>query len=130
MSRRGASPFSQTCREPRSRALTARRTPSSENPWEGEFWKREGTLAGDDSQYSEPKAPAHHPGVQALDRLVGRRRISGGWEGTGTYDWMVDGFFTIQRGEPHGRERGRGRDPDDLVRGEGLTLVLQGQMER
>ena len=34
--------------------------------------------------------------VKALDRLVGRWKVSGGATGTVTYEWM-DGFFLLQR---------------------------------
>ncbi|MDQ6772969.1 MAG: hypothetical protein M3024_08275 [Candidatus Dormibacteraeota bacterium] len=35
--------------------------------------------------------------LRALDRLVGTWSVSGGAEGTVTYEWMEGGFFLIQR---------------------------------
>jgi hypothetical protein len=33
--------------------------------------------------------------VNALDRLVGRWKVSGGATGTVTYEWMEGGFFLL-----------------------------------
>jgi hypothetical protein len=44
-------------------------------------------------------APQPAADVKALDRLVGTWRISGGVEGTSTYEWMEGGFFLIQHVE-------------------------------
>jgi hypothetical protein len=35
--------------------------------------------------------------LRRLDRLTGTWRVSGGTEGTVTYEWMEGGFFLIQR---------------------------------
>jgi hypothetical protein len=37
--------------------------------------------------------------MKALDRLVGEWQVSGGAEGTVTYEWMEGGFFLLQRVE-------------------------------
>ncbi|MFF3924089.1 hypothetical protein [Paenibacillus lactis] len=44
--------------------------------------------------------------LQSLDRLVGTWQISGGAEGTVTYEWMEGGYFLIQRVQlmQHGQE--------------------------
>lgn len=44
--------------------------------------------------------------LQILDRLVGTWQISGGAEGTVTYEWMEGGHFLIQRVQlsQHGQE--------------------------
>ncbi|MER7417506.1 hypothetical protein ABT346_12110 [Micromonospora peucetia] len=41
----------------------------------------------------------HQPSVElkALDRLVGTWTVTGGAEGTVTYEWMEGGFFLLQR---------------------------------
>jgi hypothetical protein len=44
-------------------------------------------------------APQLAADLKALDRLVGTWKISGGAEGTSTYEWMEGGFFLIQRVE-------------------------------
>jgi hypothetical protein len=46
-------------------------------------------------QYRE-QTPSPNPDLASLDRLVGMWRISGGVEGTVTYEWMEGGFFLIQ----------------------------------
>jgi hypothetical protein len=44
-------------------------------------------------------APEPAADLKALDRLVGTWKISGGAEGTSTYEWMEGGFFLIQHVE-------------------------------
>ncbi|MGQ0671019.1 MAG: hypothetical protein ACT4PO_15385 [Actinomycetota bacterium] len=44
-------------------------------------------------------APQLAADLKALDRLVGTWKISGGAEGTSTYEWMEGGFFLIQHVE-------------------------------
>ena len=46
-----------------------------------------------------PDMPVPTPAadLQALDRLVGEWRVSGGAEGTIAYEWMEGGFFLVQR---------------------------------
>jgi hypothetical protein len=44
----------------------------------------------------EQRPPAPHPGLRSLDRLVGTWKVSGGAQGTITYEWMEGGFFLIQ----------------------------------
>lgn len=46
-----------------------------------------------------PVTPEPSPKVRALDRLVGTWRISGGAEGTVTYEWAAGGFFLLQHVE-------------------------------
>jgi hypothetical protein len=55
-----------------------------------------GTMADSDGSGAAPQ-PARD--LKALDRLVGTWRISGGAEGTSTYEWMDGGFFLIQHVE-------------------------------
>jgi hypothetical protein len=45
-----------------------------------------------EQQAAEPAAD-----LKSLDALVGEWKISGGSEGTVTYEWMEGGFFLIQR---------------------------------
>ncbi len=48
-----------------------------------------------DQDRSEPsQAPSEQ--VRALDRLVGRWKITGDSEGTVTYEWMEGGYFLLQ----------------------------------
>lgn len=44
-------------------------------------------------------APPPPPGsrVRALDRLVGTWKVTGGAEGTITYEWLEGGYFLVQR---------------------------------
>ena len=42
-------------------------------------------------------APNPDPDLKSLDRLVGTWRVSGGAEGSVTYEWMDGGFFLVQR---------------------------------
>lgn len=48
---------------------------------------------------------AARPGMKALDRLVGTWKISGGANGTATYEWMEGGFFLIQHGAMQFQDR-------------------------
>lgn len=48
-----------------------------------------------DAQATEG-APKPNPDLKNLDRLVGAWKVSGGAEGTVTYEWMPGGFFLIQ----------------------------------
>ncbi|MGH9893948.1 MAG: hypothetical protein ACREA0_18580 [bacterium] len=51
----------------------------------------------DDSTSTEAELQEPSPKLQALGRLVGTWRVSGGAEGTVTYEWMEGGFFLVQR---------------------------------
>jgi hypothetical protein len=42
------------------------------------------------------QAAEPNPDLKTLDRLVGTWRVSGGVEGTVTYEWMEGGFFLVQ----------------------------------
>ena len=44
--------------------------------------------------YQQPSTP--HPDLKALNRLVGTWHVSGGAQGTITYEWMEGGSFLIQ----------------------------------
>jgi len=45
----------------------------------------------------EQQAPMPNPDLKHLDRLVGMWEVSGGAQGTVTYEWMEGGFFLLQR---------------------------------
>lgn len=45
--------------------------------------------------------PPPSPALQALDRLVGTWTVSGGAEGTVSYEWMDGGYFLLQRVDLH-----------------------------
>jgi hypothetical protein len=47
--------------------------------------------------YQQPPAPSTD--LQALGRLVGTWTVSGGTQGTVTYEWMEGGFFLLQHVE-------------------------------
>jgi hypothetical protein len=49
------------------------------------------------TQVAHPPTP--NPDMKRLERLVGSWRISGGAQGTVTYEWMEGGFFLIQHVE-------------------------------
>ncbi|HEU4945599.1 MAG TPA: hypothetical protein VFT31_00455 [Kribbella sp.] len=42
-------------------------------------------------------SPARSTALAALDRLVGTWKVSGGAEGTTTYEWLEGGHFLVQR---------------------------------
>ncbi len=48
---------------------------------------------------STPQSATPSAQVRALDRLVGTWTVTGGAEGTVTYEWMPGGFFLQQRVE-------------------------------
>ncbi len=54
-------------------------------------------MSNDSIQPDAPPAPAPHPDLQPLGRLVGTWHVSGGAEGTAIYEWMEGGHFLIQR---------------------------------
>ena len=47
------------------------------------------------TQY-EQQLPAPNPDLRSLGRLVGTWEVSGGAQGTVTYEWMEGGYFLIQ----------------------------------
>ncbi|MCQ6557263.1 hypothetical protein [Paenibacillus mendelii] len=49
------------------------------------------------AQEHQQQLPTPNSDLKALDRLVGTWEVSGGAEGTVTYEWMEGGFFLIQR---------------------------------
>ena len=53
-------------------------------------------MAEDDTTQQQPTP---NPDLKGLDRLVGAWNITGGAQGTATYQWMEGGFFLIQRVE-------------------------------
>jgi hypothetical protein len=55
------------------------------------------------------QAPQPNPDLKNLDRLIGTWKVSGGAEGTVTYEWMEGRFFLIQRFDfEHGGHRVKG----------------------
>ena len=44
----------------------------------------------------QSQTPTPSPDLQRLDRLVGTWTVTGGSEGTVTYEWMDGGFFLLQ----------------------------------
>lgn len=75
-----------------------------------------------------PPTPQPHPDLQPLGRLIGTWRVSGGAQGTATYDWMDGGHFLVQRVdleqfgqrirglEVIGHNRDFGADPEPDIR--------------
>jgi len=51
----------------------------------------------EDVTFDFPPTPDPSPELRALDRLVGTWAVTGGAEGTVTYEWMEGGYFLIQR---------------------------------
>jgi hypothetical protein len=49
-----------------------------------------------DETYTGEETPTPNPDLRGLDRLVGTWKVTGGAEGTVTYEWMEGGFFMIQ----------------------------------
>jgi hypothetical protein len=45
---------------------------------------------------SEHQIPAPSPDLAGLNRLVGTWKVTGGSEGSVTYEWMEGGFFMLQ----------------------------------
>ena len=50
----------------------------------------------DSNTPDQTQAPTPSPDLQRLDRLVGTWTVTGGTEGTITYEWMEGGFFLLQ----------------------------------
>ncbi len=50
----------------------------------------------DDTQTAKP-TPTPNPDLKQLEKLVGTWKVSGGIQGTNSYEWMEGGFFLIQR---------------------------------
>jgi hypothetical protein len=50
-----------------------------------------------DDNATQPQAPEPSPALRNLDRLIGTWKVTGGAEGTVTYEWMEGGFFLLQR---------------------------------
>ncbi|HUH07060.1 MAG TPA: hypothetical protein VML96_04545 [Egibacteraceae bacterium] len=84
--------------------------------------------ANQTAEFAVPAAPAPEADLAGLNRLVGRWRISGGAEGTVTYEWMEGGFFLLQHVdlvqfgqrvtgvEIIGHERDFGSEPGEDIR--------------
>ena len=49
-----------------------------------------------DDTITDQQTPTPGPDLAGLERLAGTWRVSGGTEGTVTYEWMDGGFFMIQ----------------------------------
>ena len=85
-------------------------------------------MSNDSIQPDTPPVPAPHPDLRPLDRLVGTWHVSGGAEGTATYEWIEGGHFLIQRVDLEqygqringleiiGHNRDFGADPDLDIR--------------
>jgi hypothetical protein len=50
-------------------------------------------------EHTEAQPPTPNPDLEGLNRLVGTWNVTGGAEGTATYEWMDGGFFLVQRVE-------------------------------
>jgi hypothetical protein len=46
--------------------------------------------------YDQTQAPTPNPDLRGLDKLVGTWNVTGGANGTVTYEWMEGGFFLLQ----------------------------------
>lgn len=46
--------------------------------------------------FDGPPPAEPHPDLRGLDRLVGTWKVTGGAQGTATYEWMEGGFFLLQ----------------------------------
>lgn len=76
----------------------------------------------------QPAVPTPNPDLVGLGRLVGTWDVSGGAEGTVTYEWMEGNFFLIQRVDLEhdgrsikaleiiGHERPFGAEPGDDIK--------------
>ncbi len=103
-------------------------------------------MTSNTDQSSGAQLAARPRGLEALEKLVGTWKISGGTEGQTTYEWMEGAFFLIQRGEvvregqPFsfvqliGYERAPGGEPDDILTGRlytstGDTLTYEAEVD-
>ncbi len=43
------------------------------------------------------RKPEPSPGLKAFEKLIGTWKVSGGLQGTNTFEWAEGGFFLIQR---------------------------------
>jgi hypothetical protein len=68
------------------------------------------TMAEDNTHMqSEQQSITPNPDLKTLDRLVGTWRVTGGAEGTMTYEWMEGGFFLMQHFDfEHGGHKVKG----------------------
>jgi hypothetical protein len=53
----------------------------------------------DDDTTAQQQPPTPNPDLKGLERLVGTWTVSGGAQGTATYEWMEGGFFLVQHVE-------------------------------
>jgi hypothetical protein len=56
-------------------------------------------MTDDGSVQELQQRPGPSPDLQGLDRLVGTWQVTGGAEGTVTYEWLDGGFFLLQQVE-------------------------------
>jgi len=56
-------------------------------------------MANENSDAQPQQPPTPNPDLEALDRLIGTWQVSGGAQGTVTYEWMEGAFFLIQHVE-------------------------------
>jgi hypothetical protein len=47
-------------------------------------------------EHTDAQPPVPNPDLEGLNRLVGTWNVTGGAEGTATYEWMDGGFFLVQ----------------------------------
>jgi hypothetical protein len=52
-----------------------------------------------DNANTQQQPPTPNPDLKGLERLVGTWTVSGGAQGTATYEWMEGGFFLVQHVE-------------------------------
>ena len=82
----------------------------------------------DDHTDTQQQPPTPNPDLKGLERLVGTWTISGGAQGTSTYEWMDGGYFLVQHVELEqygqrikgfeviGHVRPFGEPPDEAIR--------------
>lgn len=49
------------------------------------------------AETTDAQPPTPNPDLAGLNRLVGVWNVTGGADGTATYEWMEGGFFLVQR---------------------------------
>lgn len=100
-----------------------------------------------DTYGQDNQPPQPNPDLRSLDRLVGTWKVSGGLEGTTTYEWAEGGFFLMQHfdTEQYGRritgieiighEQPFGGEPSPDIKsrfysfGDGMTLDYVYELE-
>ncbi|MBA2339115.1 MAG: hypothetical protein H0V88_01870 [Pyrinomonadaceae bacterium] len=54
-------------------------------------------MAGNDNARTARQTPKPNPDLKGLEKLIGTWKVSGGLQGTNTFEWTEGGFFLIQR---------------------------------